>query len=830
MTPSDRHHLVSRLFAEALEISEADRAAFLRTATEDEDVISTVTEMLRAHGTNDGFLDRPPLIRFADKEERIQRQIGPWTLVDRLGEGGMGVVYRARRSDGLYDREVALKLLAADPLLSSGDKLSKRMAAERQILARLDHDGIARMYDGGVTEEGLPYLALELVDGSTVTSYATEKSLSVPDRVRLFVRVCEAVSYAHRNLIVHRDIKPAHILVFDREGTTVPGIKLLDFGISTLLESTDDSGQTLFTAPAAMTPAYASPEQVARQPISTSSDIYSLGVVLYELLAGRRPYDLSGKTASEIERLVVEIDPPIPSSAATTEIGRALKGDLDTIVMKAIAKEPERRYASVDGLADDLQRFLDGEPVRARPSTAGYRLRKYVQRHRVGVGIAAAVILLGGLLSVFYTIQVARERDRTAEALERSEQTLAFLREIIVAGGVEEGDPDIPIGEVLDSAAVRAQSFDAQSEVASEIHLTLGGVFRDLGKMESAEREARRTLALFQDDDRNEDYGRALQLLALAKMGQDDLDGALEDVESALEYLPDVGPVDDRNLVVHRASALNTYADILSEMDDRMDDAEEAYAESIRLYRLADDRDVTTPLSGLAIVYNITGRQDEAIPLFSEIVDSLRTQFDRPHYRLGIALANLGATYNDLSRFDEARPVLKESVDVFEASVGLRQPNAFIAHVTYGLHLFRSGDTEAAISEGAKYLPTGIETFGPDHSLTAFAQNVAGQAYCAGGRADEGADMLRKSNATRRNVLPEGHWLTSNGASLLGDCYARAGRDTDAERMLTDGYSGLKETLGPDHVKTLEAEDRLRAFFEETGRTADLATLPDRVQ
>lgn len=822
MTPEERHRLVSQLFADALEIPASDRPSFLEKQCADLDIRKTVSQMLKAHGTNEGFLDTPPLITFAGEHSATGRQVGPWTIVDRLGEGGMGVVYRAQRADGLYDREVALKLLAPDPLLSSGERLAKRMASERQILARLDHDGIARMYDGGVTEDGLPYLALELVEGTTIISYASENSLPVSDRVKLFVRVCEAVAYAHRNLIVHRDIKPAHILVSDREGTNVPGIKLLDFGISTLLESTDDSGQTLFTVPAAMTPAYASPEQVVRKPISTASDIYSLGLVLYELLAGRRPYDLSGKTASEIERLVVEVDPPVPSAVALPGTSRTLKGDLDTIVMKAIAKEPERRYASADGLAEDLQRYLDGEPIRARPSTTTYRFRKYVQRHSVGVGIATAVALAGLLLVTFYTSRLAAERDRTQTALDRSEQTLDFLRDIIVAGGAEEGDPDIPIGQVLDSAAVRAQSFDVQDDVAREIHLTLGGVFRDLGKMESAEREARRALLLFDETNRDEDYGRALHLLALAKMGQDDFDGALIDVEEALTFYSTIARPEDRQLTQYRASALNTYADILSEMDDRMDDAEDVYEESIQLYREIDDPDVTTPLSGLAIVYNITGRQEEAVPLFEEIADSLRAQFDRPHYRLGIALSNLGATYNDLKQFDKARPVLKEAVDVFDASVGLQQPNAFIAHVTYGLHLFRSGDTESAIAEGEKFLKTGIDTFGPDHSLTAFAQNVAGQANCAGGKAAAGADMLRKSNQTRRDVLPPGHWLAANGESLLGDCYARAGRYDEAEPLLVSSYNALNEVLGPDHVRTLEAEERLSSFYETTGRSASV--------
>ena len=751
------------------------------------------------------------------------REIGPWRIEERLGAGGMGVVYRADRADGLYERTVALKLLAPDPLLSSGEELARRLAAERQILARLEHDGIARLYDGGVTEDGLSWLALELVDGEPITRYAERRSLDSAARVALFARACEAVAYAHRNLVVHRDLKPDHILIV--EGETGTGVKLLDFGVSALLRDPTGDGLTLPTVAHALTPSYAAPEQVRGEPVTTASDIYALGAVLYELLAGQRPYDLSGQTAAGIERTIAEVEPPPPSAVAPPERARALRGDLDTVVMKALAKEPDRRYATAEALAEDLRRHLDGLPVEARPATVSYRASRFVRRHRLGVASTAAFVLLAVVLVGVYTARLAAERDRTAQALDRSEQTLAFLEEVIAAGGAEEGDPDTPIGVVLDSAAVQAAGLDANvPEVAREIHLTLGNVFREIGRAEAAEQEARRALALFPSDEtvRGSSYGLGLSLLAMARKDQDDVDGALAYHEQALAYFPAPrSPAAAPESARLRASALSAYADALAFVSTRLDEAEAAYRESIVLYRTLGDPDVVNPLSGLAVMLNPAGRQEEAVPILREIVDAMRAEFDRPHYRLGIALSNLGSTLNELGRYDEARPALREAIDVADQTVGRTHPTAVISRATYALHLRASGRLDEAVQVGEEAVSDALAAFGPDHSLTAFAQNVAGSALCDGGDPERGARMLRASTETRRATLPEGHWLVYNGESLLGGCLARLGRTREAERLLTSSYAALGERLAADHVRLIEARERLRLFYEAEGRTAE---------
>ncbi len=406
---SERHQRIKNIFLDALDIPAEARAAWLdEVARGDEDLRSEIDSLLKAHEEieDTDALELPHLQRDAlsSADPMVGRDVGPWRLVEQIGSGGMGTVYKAERADGAYDRTVAVKLLKPG---GDVDRLSERLRAERNVLARLEHRHVARLYDGGIAENGVPYLALEYVDGMPITGYCGTHSLRFLDRIDLFVQVCDAVAYAHRNLIVHRDLKPSNILV-----TPKGEAKLLDFGIAKLLEESDEAPVLTRTGTSAMTPAYASPEQVRNGPITTATDVYSLGVLLFELLTVRRPYDLAGKSAAEVERLVCEATPPKPSAVA----GDAqLRGDLDTIILKALAKEPERRYASAEALAADLRRFGDGLPIQARAPRPGYRARKFVQRHRLGVAAATALLLalVGGLGATLWQARLASiERDR----------------------------------------------------------------------------------------------------------------------------------------------------------------------------------------------------------------------------------------------------------------------------------------------------------------------------------------------------------------------------------------------------------------------------------
>src|SRR5262245_36891146 len=422
--PSNDWERVRRVFEAALLQPAEQRASYVAHACRDEPAIhDQVAALLASHDRASGFLETPAgvlLGHFAsghasgNQAANIGRVIGSYRIESCIGHGGMGTVYRAVRDDDTFRKTVALKLVRG----GRSEYFERRFLLERKILAGLQHPNIASVFDGGTTDAGEPYLVMEYVEGQPITGYLTARGAAISERVALFRIVCEAVQYAHQNLVIHRDIKPANVLV---DGHGVP--KLLDFGIAKLLTS----GAEADVAPAAtivpvMTPEYASPEQVKGETVTTASDVYSLGVLLYELLAGRRPYEVQAESLPAIVKAVCETEAVAPSETARGRKRAALRGDLDTIVLKALRKEPERRYQSARELSEDLQHHLEGRPVSARADTVGYRAGKFVRRHRtvVTAGLLVAASLIAGIVTTTWQARLAERRFDEARRLIRS--------------------------------------------------------------------------------------------------------------------------------------------------------------------------------------------------------------------------------------------------------------------------------------------------------------------------------------------------------------------------------------------------------------------------
>ncbi|HEX2250310.1 MAG TPA: protein kinase [Gemmatimonadales bacterium] len=490
----ERWQEVESLLDAALDLEPDRRAAFLNAACDSDPALrAEVERLLRSCERAEGLLPKPAaeacaslLASFTADEVPTESRIGPYRIVREAGRGGMGTVYVAERADDQYRKRVALKLVRRG---LDDTHLVRRFLEERQILASLDHPHIAQLLDGGVMPGGLPWYAMEYVDGLPMDRYCDEHRLSVERRLRLFLDVCEAVQYAHRNLVVHRDLKPSNILV-----TADGEVKLLDFGIAKLLAQSDAPGEALTrTGFRAMTPEYASPEQVRGDAISTASDVYSLGIVLYELLTGQRPYRLGGRAPHEIERAILGEQPERPSTVAgrggadtamlrgmtPDRLCRRLRGDLDTIVLTAMRKEPDRRYATAEQLAADIRRHLDGLPVAARRDTWRYRAGKFVGRHPAGVASAAAFALLLSGASVVTMVQSAR----TAHERDKAEQISTFLVDLLRAPDPYRGRGGaITVRELLDSAVARIdRELIGQPELRAELLSVMGRSYWGLG-------------------------------------------------------------------------------------------------------------------------------------------------------------------------------------------------------------------------------------------------------------------------------------------------------------------------------------------------------------
>ena len=499
MTP-DRWTRIKSLFEEAAALAPDERGAFLDAACgADAELRQSVEAMLAQDAESDDVLDS-----LAGSPEPPPERVGPWRLVEPIGEGGMGEVWRAERADGAYHQTAAVKLVR--PGLAPD--LLARFRAERQVLARLDHPAIARLLDGGTAPDGRPYLALEYVDGEPITDYADRRRLDVDARLALFTQVCEAVAAAHRQLVVHRDLKPSNVLVTD-DGQ----VKLLDFGIAKLLDPDPQFTVAVTVAERrVMTPEYAAPEQVRGEAPTTATDVYGLGVLLYELLTGTRPYRLESRVRRAVEQAILEAEPTEPSTAVTDATGaaqsrstelprlrRRLRGDLDQIVLKALRKEPERRYDGPAALAADIGRHLGQLPIEARPESVRYRVGRFVRRHRLGV-LAAAVVLLavvgGASVALWQAAEAGRQRDAAIDELNNFADGMD-----VFSGAFAAANPAIVNSDTLRASAMLdriAASIDTMQNERTRAALagSLAGVYLSRGAFEEAARLAEQAVAV----------------------------------------------------------------------------------------------------------------------------------------------------------------------------------------------------------------------------------------------------------------------------------------------------------------------------------------------
>ena len=589
---TDRWQKIEEAVARSTEINIADRETWLADfCSGDASLMLEVKSLLAVEIEAEDFLERSfsaysATILPQDQNEFAGRRFGNYRIIREIGHGGMGAVFLAERVDGAFDQQVALKIVRQTLI----DKdLERRFLKERQILASLNHRNIAKLLDGGVSAMGEPYFAMEFIDGEPITSFADGNDLDLTDRLHLFLKVCSAVVFAHRNLVVHRDLKPSNILV-----TADGEPKLLDFGLAKIVDAGVPDNQQTGTAFKALTPAYASPEQLRGEIVTTASDIYSLGVVLYELITNKRPFNFEGKSLNSIIKTITETVPPMPSVNNKSNFrDTKLSGDLDNIALMALRKEGDRRYQSVEALARDIQRHLKNLPVSARPNTFKYRASKFVGRHKAGVlgAILIFLVLVGGIVAaVWQARQTQMEKEKVEAVNAFLEETLRYSNPIL--SPLRKNGQETTVNEVLDEATRRLDSgeFDSSPELKAELEYTVGTTYSGQGNNQRAikhlEEYVRLLKQLYGENDPKMIAGSILWANLLFYNGQID-----EGEKTYRKYLPLLRNeyANHRVTVETMASALNNFAYLRRTQGDSRE-AESLFWETLELIpKLSDD-------------------------------------------------------------------------------------------------------------------------------------------------------------------------------------------------------------------------------------------------
>ncbi|MDT8436340.1 MAG: serine/threonine-protein kinase [Gemmatimonadota bacterium] len=827
----------------ALEREPEARVRYLLEACPEDPELRTAVERALAAEAESGPFDRLFEVFGADAPGHGEEgtaagsRLGPFRIERLLGRGGMGSVFLARRVDGQFDQTVAIKILRAD---ATGEEPQRHFLAERQILARLSHPNIARLFGGGVTAADRPYLVMEFVDGTPLDRYCDERRLDVSERLRLFLTVCDAVDHAHRHLVVHRDIKPGNIVVSDSGQ-----VKLLDFGIAKLLDpdAFGQSGPSTRADLRLMTPEYASPEQVRGEPITTASDVYQLGVLLYELLAGRRPFSATG-SLREWERAVCEDHPPrasaavagedsrlkvgpvslgVPSAArrstgggrttgaGTTEVAaarsstpqrlrRRLRGDLDNIVSKALRKQPSDRYSSIGALAADVRRHLEGLPVEARAPTVRYRLVRFVARHRAGVAFSAVLLLalvaLAAISLRFAVVTAAQSRAVEREAA-RATQVTGFL-----LGLFEQSDPDRSAGDslsardLLDQGVERAEALSDRA-LRADMLAVIGRVFSKLGDYEQAGDLFRRAIGIQRGlgPDMRADLALNLADLGEVLWLRGDFDAARSTMMESLSLRRSLGDPGGT------AANLNDLGRLAQDMSD-FEGAEAYHREALQLRRRTlgeDSEEVSYSLVNLGKTVRDLGRLDEAESLFREALAIQERRLGADHTETLWTRVQLGRLLADTGRLDEAEPVLLEAARASRQRFGERHPLTAYALGELGKLFFDLGEYGKAETAYRDALAIRRAAFGPGHMYVAVNLNNLASVLLAGGRAAVAEPLVREALNISREALGDENVPTALFTANLGNALLQLGRRSEAEQRFRESLARLRWLLPPEH-------------------------------
>jgi len=733
----------------------------------------------------------------------IGTTLGRFFIERRIASGGMGTVYLATRADGEFKQDVAIKVVKRG---MDSEEILRRFRFERRTLAALDHPNIARLIDGGATPDGQPYLVMEYVDGAPIDQYCDTHKLGTEARLALFRTVCEAVRYAHQNLVVHRDLKPSNILV-TADGTS----KLLDFGISKVIAGVRSAEMTT-AEERRLTPEYASPEQIAGLPVTTATDVYSLGIILYELLTGRRPYLFRTRTTAEFERVICHENPPAPSTAvvrpqqATTVDGesrppvtpqavgetrnasperlrRRLKGDLDTIVLMAMRKAPERRYASVEQFSEDIHRYLTNRPVIARKETPAYLAVKFVRRNAWATASAAAValLLIAGVAAVAWQAQVAkRERDAAYVARDQSEAIADFLQTMLASADPNNDGPDAKIRAVLDAAAISAEAdLAGRPLVQAAVRSAIGRTYLGLGLYEIAESHLR------------EAYRTRLSLL-----GPDHHDVAESKLDMSHLY----------------------YA------QGRYDQAEVMLRESLETHRTQrgeNNIDTARVWNDLGAVLRLAKKFEEAEAAHRRALEIRQSLAPKGSIEVAESLNNLSGVQRAKGDLEQAEASMLQALEMRRALLRPDHPLVAQAAANLGVMKASRGDLAGAEPLMREALTMSLRVLGPEHPNCARSMNSLATVLRLKGEFEEALPFIREALRIQRAHLPKTDPAAPVTQANLARCLVELTRHEEAEALLSEAVNQLKEIGEPARAQFNAAAEDLAKLYDTLGRAED---------
>lgn len=766
-----------------LELPEEKRNTFISQQCDgNKRLKGEVTSLLESIFNSEGWLEDPQTYKrdfyeeistdeesFTSGPSLIGRSIGSYTIKEQIGKGGMGSVYLAERGDGQFEHQVAIKIIQQGKATKEN---IQRFQRERNILAGLNHPGIAKLFDGGLTEDGFPYLVMEYVEGTPIDEYCQKDNSSTEKKVLLFRQVLEAVRHAHENLVIHRDLKPTNILV-DAKGN----VKILDFGISKLVEEKETTATLTQTGARLLTPKYAAPEQITQSNITTATDLYALGIVFYKLLTGNDPFNMDTLSRYEMEQVILEQQPLKPSAKVSSSAYRKqLKGDLDAITLKSIRKEADQRYRVANEFLEDLHNYQQGLPVSAHTDTLKYRSRKFFARHKLSIATLTGFLVLLISFTALHTSRITKERNSAQLEAERATEIKNLFNNILLQQDpFSQPDRNITLAEVLDRGTADIQQrLEEQPEIKAEILGLLGDNYVSLGNFTK---------------------------------GEELLNEALELYSSSLPE-----------------SAQQTYVSNLSRIGrvysrtGRFEEAEAAYMEALQLvkYEYGEDTNHAAPFySSLASVYREQGKLLKTEEYYKRAIDLADSTEKKS---LAVSLGNLAIAYRDQGKFEKAITLHKQSMELESDVHDTLHPNIASTHNNLAFTYQQMGNYPKADSLHQIALEMRRKLFPSDHHHIASSLIRLGLLKIKQLHVREAESLLEKGYDILNQKLPEDHWQVISAKGGLAVSRAMQGQFDENVPIVEQAYEDFCEKFGDEDWRSREAASALSNLYQIWGK------------